>query len=52
MEKNRIDFKARAELIKRENSDPEIRARKEEKILAILEKWEQMGLIKFTDNNT
>lgn len=39
----------RAALIERENSDPEMLARKEQLIEQILTQWEQWGLVKFTD---
>lgn len=35
----------RAEIIERENSDPVIRARKEQKIKHLLDLWAEMGLI-------
>lgn len=40
----------RAALIERENSDPVIRAHKEQLIEQILAKWESLGIIKFKDN--
>lgn len=44
-----MDPEKRAAIIERENADPEIRARKEKKINALLDQWEQWGLVKFTD---
>lgn len=45
------DPEKRAEIIERENSDPVIRAAKEQKIKALLDKWEQWGIIKLTNKN-
>ncbi len=38
----------RAALIERENSDPEIKAQKEQLIEQLIAKWEQWGIIKLT----
>ena len=40
-----LDPAKRAEILERENSNPEILARKEQKIREILKKWEQWGII-------
>lgn len=39
------DPEKRAAIIERENANPETRASKEQKIKALLDKWEQWGLI-------
>lgn len=43
------DPSKRAAIIERENADPVTRARKEQKINAMLSQWESWGLIKLTD---
>ena len=47
--KPEYDPEKRAALIEAENADPEIKARKEQKIQSLIDLWVKAGIIKLTE---